>query len=1004
MALVCAHVAHAQGYPPDEAPSRMTLQPGLKAQLVASEPVIRQPVAVEFDDRGRMWVVQYLQYPNPEGLSRVKVDRYSRTEYDRVPEPPPHGPKGSDVITILEDTDGDGRMDTSKNFLEGLNLCTGIAFGHGGVYVIQVPYLLFYPDRNRDDIPDSDPEVLVTGFGMEDAHSVANSLTWGPDGWLYGLQGSTVTANINGIEFQQGIWRYHPLTKTFELFCEGGGNMWGLDFDKDGNLFACTNFGPYIVLHGLQGAYYWKQFGKHGALHNPYTFGYFDHVAHHNAEGGHVVVGGTIYEADALPAEYHGKFIAPNLLSHNVYWHELKRTGSTFESIMLGELMNSNDTWFAPSDMALGPDGLLYIADWCDSRKAHPDPDATWDRSNGRVYRIAPENVRPAVTFDLASATSNELLDMLDHPNKWFVRRALVILAERRDESLTAALRNELSAKNKPELALNTLFALNASGGFDDRIAAKLLRHPNGAVRKWTVRLLGDKQSVSPRVQRLLVDLASNETDVMVRSQLASTAKRLPTEYAVPIAWHMAQHDADAKDPHLPLLIWWAFEHHAKSGAAAIGSMIEDTDNPNALVMRETILPRLARRYAADGTAEADAACVQLFASASKWNAETSMLEGIEAGLQDRQRPAQGGAAGSLFAGYSQQSDSANGDASAAPPVSNELREALVSRWHAQPDTPLLLRLATRLGNAEAYERVKSIAANASTDEETRLTMLAILSQFGKADSLPILLATVGNGQQSPAVRKAGLDAIRRIPEASVADALVSLYPNLDASMKSNVRDALFTRASWSTAFVKAVDAGAIPVADVPLDQIRAMAAHDDESLRALIEKHWGSVRPGTPEEKLADMRRLNNELNAGKGDPAKGKLVYKKNCAQCHQFFGEGFNVGPELTQSNRMDREYMLASMVDPNLTVRKEYLQYVVETSDGGLYNGLIAERTPGSVTLINANNVRTTIPMKDVTDLREAGLSLMPEGIITALPGDDIRDLFAYLQSQEPATVK
>ena len=130
--------------------------------------------------------------------------------------------------------------------------------------MLQVPYLLFYADRDGDDTPDGDPDVLLTGFGMEDAHSVANSLTWGPDGWLYGCQGSTVTANIRGIEFQQGVWRYHPITHRFELFCEGGGNSWGLDFDEHGNLFYTTNYGGYAMLHGVQGAYYWKQFGKHG--------------------------------------------------------------------------------------------------------------------------------------------------------------------------------------------------------------------------------------------------------------------------------------------------------------------------------------------------------------------------------------------------------------------------------------------------------------------------------------------------------------------------------------------------------------------------------------------------------------------------------------------------------------------------------------------------------------------------------------------------------------------
>ncbi len=138
-------------------------------RLVASEPLIRQPLSLSFDDRGRLWLLQYIQYPNPEGLRPVAVDEYLRTKYDRRPEPPPKGPRGHDIIAILEDTDGDGVMDRAKPFLTGLNLASGMALGYGGVFVVQPPYLLFYRDANGDDVPDGDPEVLLTGFGMEDA-------------------------------------------------------------------------------------------------------------------------------------------------------------------------------------------------------------------------------------------------------------------------------------------------------------------------------------------------------------------------------------------------------------------------------------------------------------------------------------------------------------------------------------------------------------------------------------------------------------------------------------------------------------------------------------------------------------------------------------------------------------------------------------------------------------------------------------------------------------------
>ena len=182
LALVLGLTAQArpQGFAPDVAASRMMPADGLAVNLYAAEPDVRQPILVKFDDRGRLWTIQYLQYPTPAGLKRVKVDRWSRTVYSRIPEPPPKGPRGHDRITICEDTDGDGRADRFKDFVTGLNLCTGLAFGHGGVYVLQVPYLLFYPDRDRDDVPDGEPEVLLSGFGMEDAQSLGQPPHLGP--------------------------------------------------------------------------------------------------------------------------------------------------------------------------------------------------------------------------------------------------------------------------------------------------------------------------------------------------------------------------------------------------------------------------------------------------------------------------------------------------------------------------------------------------------------------------------------------------------------------------------------------------------------------------------------------------------------------------------------------------------------------------------------------------------------------------------------------------------
>ena len=446
---------HGQGFPPAEAAARMTVPDGFTVTTVAAEPLIRQPLSISFDARGRLWVLQYLQYPNPAGLKALKQDRYLRTVWDKVPEPPPHGPTGLDRITILSDRDANGVYTKSKDFITGLNLASGFCLGRGGVFVVQPPYLLFYADENEDDVPDGDPEVLLSGFGLDDTHSVANSLQWGPDGWLYGAAGSTSTCKIKNpakpdapvVEFQQGVWRYHPVRHEFELFSEGGGNTFGLDFDKHGQVIAGTNYGSSAMLHQVQGAYHVKGFSKHGPLHNPHAYGYFDHVPFTGFKGGHVTCGGVVYQADAFPEKYRDEYIAANLLSNAVYWHDLTRDGSTFTAKFGGDLMDAHDTWFRPIDLLVGPDGNVYVADWTDKRAAHLDPIDNWDKTNGRVFKLEYQGTPAFPEFDLRKKSGKELVGLLRHPNKWWRNEARRLLGERADPCSTRNFARWLRAR-----------------------------------------------------------------------------------------------------------------------------------------------------------------------------------------------------------------------------------------------------------------------------------------------------------------------------------------------------------------------------------------------------------------------------------------------------------------------------------------------------------------------------------------------------------------------------
>jgi putative membrane-bound dehydrogenase-like protein len=962
--------ALAQGYAPEEAAKRMTVADGLEVRLFASEPMVRQPVAIEFDDRGRAWVIQYLQYPNPAGLERVKVDRYSRTVYDRMPEPPPRGPKGNDRITILEDRDGDGRADHSHDFVQGLNLASGLAFGHRGVFVLQAPYLLFYADRDRDDRPDGEPEVLVTGFGIDDAHSVANSLTWGPDGWLYGVQGSTVTAKIGGIEFQQGVWRYHPRTKRFELYCEGGGNMWGLDFDRHGQLFASTNVGGFVMLHGMPGGYYWKSFGKHGPLHNPYTFGYFDHVRHEGLKGGHVAVGGLFYEAEGFGAEWRGQYIAGDLLDHSVHVHEVWREGSTYRARQVGDVLRANDPWFAPTDVTLGSDGALYVTDWHDKRTAHPDPDADWDRSNGRVFVISGRGAKRAEPVDLTRRSNDGLVDLLDHPNVWYRRRARRMLAERGATDVLGRLRARV-LESSGSGALEALWALHGCGGLDRETVLKLVGHEDPDVRAWCVRLVVDEPPVMPGFVDRLIAMARTETDARVRAELACAGQRVNGAAGVELVYRLLLHETGADaDAQLPLLSWWAVERHAVAEAGRTVALFGSAEGWQSSLIRSAILTRLVRRYASDRSRERDVSCARLIASAPSGEARQPLLMALEEAWRGRV------------------------SVEAAPGISKMISDLATGA----PENGVLTRVAGRLGDGAAITRARGVAAMAGAPVAERVAMIELLGEIHDRSSMEVLLdLATREGSVAGDVRLAALSALGRYDDTLIATGLLATYPRQDARWRSRARDLLLSRAGWAKAYLAEIDGGTLPASDVTLEQLGRFATTlQTPELAAIMRKHWGTTKGATREERLAEVRRLNNDLRAGPGDASRGRQLFQQRCASCHRLNGEGETIGPDLTFANRKDRDYLLVSLVDPSGAIRKEYQAFRVAMRDGRVASGLIVEQSAESVTLRDAKGERTRMNRSEIEEIHESDVSIMPESLYKEFSPEQLRDLFGFLE--------
>src|SRR5687767_12901689 len=426
--------------PPDATLRAFKPIAGLAVDLVASEPVIRQPVDMHFDERGRLWVVQYLQYPFPAGLAVTSYDQYLRARYDGVPAAPPNHVRGADKITVLEDTDGDGRFESHKDVITGLNITTSVLTGRGGVWVMNPPYLLFYRDTTGDGLPDGAPEVRLSGFGLEDTHSLANSLTWGPDGWLYGVHGSTSTARVRGVSFLgQAVWRYHPDTDVFELFAQGGGNPWTLSFDSQGRAFSGDNGGNSRGFHWVAGGRYEKNWPKHGPFNRPHSYGSIPNMDH-EGYAARFAMTSVIYEDGKLPG-YEGQLISGMALTSRIQATRFVTDGSTFRTVDTDALITTEERSFRPVDMAVGPDGAIYVADWCDIRMDHTDPRDTWDKSCGRIWRLRSRDYRSVAPFNLAQRSSQELMELLGDKRKWYREQARRVLGERRDHSVVARLR-----------------------------------------------------------------------------------------------------------------------------------------------------------------------------------------------------------------------------------------------------------------------------------------------------------------------------------------------------------------------------------------------------------------------------------------------------------------------------------------------------------------------------------------------------------------------------------
>ena len=960
--------------PPEEALKKFKTRSDVVIDLMAAEPVVEQPLYVSWDSKGRMWVTQYRQYQFPAGLKIISYDQHLRAKFDKVPLPPPRGEKGADKITVFEDTDGDGFFDKHEDVITGLNIASAALHGMGRIWVLNPPYLLSYADADFDAKPDSDtPEVELSGFGLEDTHSVATNLQWGMDGWLYGANGSTTTGNVSSANTKnvkwegQCIWRYHPKKKTFEIYAEGGGNTFSLDFDSKGRLFSGTN-GATRGMHYEQGSYGIKGWGKHGPLTNPYAFGWFEHMQH-QGDNKRFPQAFTVYEGGLLGSAYEGKIIAPNALHNLVYVSERIADGSTFRTKDEENLLSTPDRWFRPVWAGVGPDGGFYMADWYDTRLSHVSPIDDWHKTSGRIYRVRPAAGAPKLKpFDLSKASGDELLGYLSHPNEWFRKQSVLEIGWRGLKELQPKLVEMVLSKTEPH-ALDALWALDGLHAAPFEGCLELLSHSDAYVRRWAFKAIGEGDWDKTRPHLDLAEWVKEEKNIEVRAQILATAKKLPAQSALQLLW---AGDTEDISGHLPLLAWWALESKTEKERAAVFAFLKsDTAFLKTALFRDNLAEKLAKRYALAGGEENFQSCADLLALTNDDALRGKFIAGIASAFEGAEMPK----------------------------LPDSLTKALNDYMAKQSGGDLTLAL--RSGSADALKSALKLLEDKKASSTARIAIAKTLAELGKQEAV-MPMVNILKATNPPGLKRGILQAAAKFDDKRIPEALLLGWEAQIAGDKALREDALRVmagRKEWAQILVSFVNEWKVPTKHFTVDIVRQLSLHKDPEIDAAIDKHWkGLLATGPTPEKKKESERIKAVLKTGLGNADKGKIQFMARCVICHKLFGEGGQIGPELTGYDRSNADFWLDNLFMPSMEIREGFGAYIVKTKGGQILTGLMDAQDAKGIVIKDMANNKTALKQTDIESMTASPISLMPEGLTTGMSDADLKDFFAYLMKK------
>jgi putative membrane-bound dehydrogenase-like protein len=938
---------------PEQALSAFQIAAGYRVELVAAEPVVVDPVQIAWDEHGRMWVVEYRDYPN--------------------------GPKpteGTCRIKILEDRDADGRYEHVTVFADKLLFTQSLMPWKGGVIATAAPHVVFLEDTDGDGRADR-RGVLFEGFAPGNPQLRVNHPTFALDNWIYvsnGLSGGEVRAasrpddkpvSVRGMDF-----RFDLRSGRYEAIA--GNGQFGLGFDDWGNRFICSNRNH--VKHVVLPDRYVKRnphlaapdvatdIPEHGAAAAIFTINSNWTTSLQHAGTFTAACGVTIYRGELLP-ELRGNSLVCDPTGGIVHRDVLEPAGATFTARRAHadrEFLASPDNWFRPVDLTTGPDGALYVVDMYRAVIEHPQympeelkqrPDLLLGTDRGRIWRIVPAGTprhkQPPMP---AAATPDGLVKMLAHPNAWWRYTAQRLLVERSQQAAVPALQRFAREAAAAVGRLHALYTLDGLGNLDAQQLRDSLRDPDAHVRLHAMRLSEPRLAADRSLSDAVLALASDRNE-QVRFQLALTLGEIADPRATQILADLAtQHGGD---PWFRLAILSSVPETAGELAAQLLTPASEFARHPSTARTEFLRELAAVIGARQKIEEVD-----------------RLLRAVWRLPTDETRAVQMAAVNGLAAGLARRG--------------RRLDRYLQALY--PPGGPPAVPFG-ELFSAAAARSLDSKLDAAVRSESIQLLTHAPLGVVH--DPLRKLVAA----DQPPAIRLAAVRALGAHPEPAVADSLFAGWADFPPALRREAVEAVLRQPGRIDRLLAEIASGRVKATDLDPQRVNQLTRHGDAAVRARAAKLLGAARP---QDRLKAIEQYRSAL-ALKPDLAHGRTLFQQKCATCHRVAGMGTEVGPNIADTYNKTPEALLVDMLDPNRAIDSNFVSYVVATKSGQVLTGLIVGETAASITLRRAENQTDTLLRQEIDEIQSTGQSLMPEGMERELSVQDVADVISFLKN-------